>query len=126
MNYLAQHDGRVSLYGGVPRNHAEDYVDAHWHDAIFLRLPQPRSRCPISNLSRTTLEELIRDGALPAKRLRRRGSVRGITLIPKTALVEYLSGLPDAAAEARQPSAGGEGLETETTTNNKRRKKTNE
>jgi hypothetical protein len=115
-NYIAQHEGRVSLYGGVPRNHAEDYVDAHWRDAIFLRLPQPRSRCPISNLSRTTLEELIRDGALPAKKLRRRGSVRGITLIPKAALVDYLSGLPDAAAEALQPSAGSEGLETETTT----------
>jgi hypothetical protein len=115
MNYIAQHDGRVSLWGGVPRSHAEDYVDANWHDAIFLRLPQPRTRCPISSLSRTTLEELIKDGAIPAKRLRRRGSVRGITLIPKTALLEYLSGLPDATAEVQEQSAADQ--KPATTTN---------
>ncbi len=109
MKDIAQHDGRVSLYGGVPRSHAEDYVDAHWRSAEFLRLPQPRTRCPISSLSRTTLEELIRDGAIPAKKLRRRGSVRGITLIPKAALVDYLSGLPDAAADVQQASPEEQG-----------------
>ena len=114
-NYIAQHERRVPLWGGVPRSHAEDYVDAHWRSAEFLRLPQPRTRCPISSLSRTTLEELIRDGAIPAKKLRRRGSVRGITLIPKTALVEYLSGLPDAA-----------GATPEAKTNNERKEETNE
>jgi hypothetical protein len=118
-NYITQHEGRVPLYGGVPRSHAEDYVDANRHDAIFLRLPQPRTRCPISSLSRTTLEELIRDGAIPAKKLRHRGSVRGITLIPKTALVEYLSGLPDAAAEVQEQSAADQ--EPVTKTNNKER-----
>ena len=104
------------MWGGVPRNHAEDYVDAHLRDAFFLRLPLPRTRCPISNLSRTTLEELIGDGLIPAKKLRRPGQTRAITLIPKTALVDFIMSLPDAAKDQSTPSQHREDQTTQQTT----------
>jgi hypothetical protein len=104
MNDLTHREGRVPVSGGVPRNHAEDYVDANLRDAYFLRLPLPRTRCPITNLSRTTLEELINDGLIPAKKLRRRGQTRAITLIPKAGLVDFVMGLPDAAKDQSTPS----------------------
>jgi hypothetical protein len=98
-NHITQHDERVPVWGGAPRSHAEDYVDAHWHDAFFLRLPLARTRCPITNLSRSTLEELINDGLIPAKKLRRPGQTRAITLIPKAGLVDFVMSLPDAARD---------------------------
>ena len=116
MNYETQREGRVPLCGGVPRNHAEDYVDAHWRDSEFLRLPPARTRCPISNLSRTTLEELINDGLIPAKKLRRRGQTRAITLIPKAGLVAFVMGLPDAVKDQSTPSQVREDQPTQQTT----------
>lgn len=68
-------------------------------DSGFLRLPKPRARCPVSNLSRTTLVELIAEGRIKAKRLRRRGNVRGIVLILRESLVDYLNSLPDVQAK---------------------------
>lgn len=59
----------------------------------FLRLPKPGERCPISSLSRTTLVELIADGKVEAKKLRKRGSLRGITLILTDSLLAYLRNL---------------------------------
>lgn len=115
-NYIAQNEERAALCGDVPRNHAEDYVDAHWRDAEFLRLPLPRTRCPITKLARTTLEELINDGLIPAKKLRRRGQTRAITLIPKAALVEFVMGLPDAAKDQTTPSRLREDQTTQQTT----------
>lgn len=67
------------------------------YDDEFLRLPKPRQRCPISGLSRSTLVELINAGHIKAKKLRNRGSFRGITLILKDSLLSYLHGLEDAA-----------------------------
>ncbi len=104
------------MWGGVPRNHAEDYVDAHLRDAFFLRLPLPRTRCPISNLSRTTLEELINDGLIPAKKLRRPGQMRAITLIPKAGLVDFVMSLPDAARDQSTASLLGEAQQNKTQT----------
>jgi len=115
-NYITQHDERVPVWGGAPRNHAEDYVDAHLRDAFYLRLPLPRTRCPISNLSRTTLEELINDGLIPAKRLRRPGQTRAITLIPKAGLVDFVMSLPDAAVDRSTASQHREDQTTQQTT----------
>ena len=115
-NYIAQNEERAPLAGGVPRNHAEDYVDAHWRDSEFLRLPLARTRCPISNLSRTTLEELINDGLIPAKKLRRRGQTRAITLIPKAGLVDFIMSLPDAAKDQSTSSRLREDQTTQQTT----------
>ena len=104
--YIAQKEERIPVWGGAPRNHAEDYVDARLRDATYLRLPLPRTRCPITQLSRSTLETLINDGLIPAKRLRRPGQTRAITLIPKAGLVDFVMSLPDAAKDqpTKQPT----------------------
>jgi cobalamin biosynthesis Mg chelatase CobN len=73
-----------------------------------MRLPRPRTRCPVTNLSRTTIEELIKSGAIKAKRLRRPGRTRAITLIPMEALVAWANALPEALNEAEATSAGSE------------------
>lgn len=64
--------------------------------AEFTRLPHPGQRCKISGLSRTTLCELIESGNVKAKKLRKRGSLRGITLIVTDSLLAYLHGLENA------------------------------
>jgi hypothetical protein len=64
--------------------------------AEFTRLPRPGQRCKISGLSRTTLCELIDAGHIKAKKLKKRGSLRGITLILTDSLLAYLHALEDA------------------------------
>jgi hypothetical protein len=59
-------------------------------EAEFIRLPRPKSRCPITGLSRTTLAELVDGGAVRAAKLRKRGSQRAITLIDRQSLLAYL------------------------------------
>lgn len=75
----------------------------------FLRLPRPRARCPVTGLSRTTLEELIREGFIPAKKLRRPGRTRCITLIPRRQLIDYVLSLPESTATAKATSSNKEG-----------------
>jgi len=59
----------------------------------FIRLPKARSRCPLTGLSRTSLVELVDHGAVKAVKLRKRGSIRGITLLDRKSLLGYLHGL---------------------------------
>ena len=59
----------------------------------FIRLPKAGSRCPITGLSRTSLVELVDKGAVKAVKLRKRGSLRGITLLVRESLLGYLYGL---------------------------------
>ena len=59
----------------------------------FVRLPKAGSRCPLTGLSRTSLVELVEEGAIKAVKLRKRGSVRGITLLVRESLLGYLHGL---------------------------------
>ena len=59
----------------------------------FIRLPKAKSRCPFTGLSRTSLVELVDNGAVKAVKLRKRGSVRGITLLVRESLLGYLHGL---------------------------------
>jgi hypothetical protein len=59
----------------------------------FIRLPKAGSRCPITGLSRTSLVELVDKGAVKAVKLRKRGSLRGITLLVRESLLGYLHGL---------------------------------
>ena len=67
----------------------------------WLRLPRPSSRCPVSNLSRSTLAELVRpcprNGYKPpveARLLKRKGASRGVLLISRDSLLGYLNELP--------------------------------
>ena len=69
--------------------------------ASWLRLPRPGSRCPVSNLSRSTLAELVRpcprNGYRPpveARLLKRRDARRGVLLISRDSLLGYLNELP--------------------------------
>ena len=67
-------------------------------------------------LAKEQIEELIGDGLIPAKKLRRPGQTRAITLIPKTALVDFIMSLPDAAKDQSTPSQHREDQTTQQTT----------
>ena len=69
--------------------------------ATWLRLPRPSSRCPVSNLSRSTLAELVRPcprndfkPPVEARLLKRRDARRGVLLISRESLLGYLNELP--------------------------------
>lgn len=96
MKDIASRDGRLTVAGELPRDHKDKCVSAPWTAAEFCRLPRPRTRCPITNLSRTTLEEQVRAGNIRAKKLRKPGSTRGIVLIETRSLLEFVNSLPDA------------------------------
>lgn len=63
------------------------------NNAEFIRLPKAGARCPITGLSRTSLVELVEKGAVKAVKLRKRGSLRGITLLVRESLLGYLYSL---------------------------------
>ena len=62
------------------------------------RLPRPGQRDPFFGLPRTTYYELENAGTIRLIRLRKRGNIRGITLIPFDQVRAYLRGL---TAEAK-------------------------
>ena len=64
-------------------------------EAEYLRLPRAKERCPLSQLSRTTLCELIEEGKIRSVKLRKRGALRGIVLINRQSLLDYLHGLEE-------------------------------
>lgn len=97
MNSVDSYPQRPSLCGNEPQGFQGRFDKVGGPHPEFLRLPLPRTRCPITGLSRTTLEELINEGLVPAKRLRRPGRTRCITLIPRRSLIEYVEALPSAA-----------------------------
>jgi len=96
MKDIAQHDRRLTVAGEIPRDHKDKCVSAPWTSAEWCRLPRPRTRCPLTGFSRTTIEENIRAGNIRAKRLRKPGSTRGITLIETRSLLDFVNALPDA------------------------------
>jgi len=59
----------------------------------FVRLPRPKTRCAITGLSRSSLNDLIAEGKIRAVKLRKRGAARGITLINRRSLLDFLHGL---------------------------------
>lgn len=74
--------------------------------AVWLRLPRPGTRCPVSGLSRTSLTELVtpcaRNGFRPvvqARTLKRKNAARGILLISRDSLLDYLSRLPTPGSD---------------------------
>jgi hypothetical protein len=54
------------------------------------RLPKPGERDPYFGLSRTAYYELERAGTIRLVRLRKRGNLRGTTLIPFDQVLEYV------------------------------------
>lgn len=68
---------------------------------VYIRLPKPGEKCPISGLSRAKMNELIlpneRNHFKPpvaSKSLRKKGSTRGVRLVLLESLMAYLSGSP--------------------------------
>lgn len=93
------------IAGGIPPMFRSSFSEGSVREAAFLRLPAPQSRCPLSGLSRTTLLELGARGLIVMKRLRKPGSLRGIVLVDRRSLEEFLRGLPSikqkSTADAR-------------------------
>ena len=59
----------------------------------YVRLPRPKTRCAITGLSRSSLNDLIAAGKIRAVKLRKRGAARGITLINRKSLLDFLRSL---------------------------------
>jgi hypothetical protein len=73
----------------------------------WLRLPRPKSRCPVSGLSRSSLVELVRPGPrnqfnppVEGRVLKRKGAARGIVLVSQQSLLSYINGLPKTTEAA--------------------------
>lgn len=90
--------GVPTVAGGVPPRYRPAFSEASLRDCEFLRLPLPGSRCPLTGLSRTSLLELGDSNLIRLKRIRKPGATRGIVLIEKASLLEYLHSL-DANGE---------------------------
>lgn len=74
---------------------------AVFDSSVWLRLPRPSSRCPVSGLSRSTLAELVRpcsrnDYSPPveSRLLKRKGASRGVLLINRQSLLDYINEQP--------------------------------
>jgi hypothetical protein len=65
----------------------------------FCRFPRPKTRCQITGLSRTSLVELIDAGKIRAVRLRKKGAARGVTLINRQSLLDFLHSLEQPTKE---------------------------
>jgi hypothetical protein len=59
----------------------------------FFRLPKSGVRDPYFGLPRTTYYELEKAGTIRLVRLRKRGNIRGTTLIPFDQIAAHLHGL---------------------------------
>lgn len=72
------------MHGAAPQ--------AHPSHPEFFRLPGPRQRDPYFGLSRAWYYSAERDGRLALVRLRQRGKLRGVTLIPFGAVAALIRG----------------------------------
>jgi hypothetical protein len=57
----------------------------------FVRLPRPKTRCAITGLSRSSLDDLVAAEKIHVVKLRKRGAARGITLISVAEKDDYLA-----------------------------------
>lgn len=78
-----------------------DGTRAVFDPQVWMRVCRPGQRCPVSGLSRSTLIELCvpgpRNGYRPpveARRLKRKGAARGILIVSKFSLLNYIAGQP--------------------------------
>ncbi|CAN5482502.1 hypothetical protein BH20VER3_BH20VER3_19060 [soil metagenome] len=81
------------IAGTVPPKFRQALIESTLADAEWLRLPPPRGRCRLSGLSRTSLIELGERGAIKLIRVRRPGAMRGVVLVQKSSLTDFLNGL---------------------------------
>jgi hypothetical protein len=57
----------------------------------WIRLPKDGQSCPHSGLTRSFLANLVRQGLVPSKALRRRGASRGVRLISYDGLMAFIA-----------------------------------
>jgi hypothetical protein len=62
-------------------------------EAEWLRLPSPRARCRLTGLSRTGVNELRAANLIRSIQVRKPGAQRGVVLINRASLLEYLAKL---------------------------------
>jgi hypothetical protein len=74
----------------VPPKFRQALIEASLGDAEWIRPPAPRGRCRLTGLSRSSLIELGEAGAFKLIRLRKPGAIRGLILIEKQSLLNYL------------------------------------
>ncbi len=77
-------------------------------NAEFLRLPSPRARCRLTGLSRTTLCELIERKVIRAIKVRQPGAQRGVVLIIRQSLLDYLRRLEAEQCGEADTQGGGQ------------------
>ena len=63
--------------------------------AAYIRLPKPRGRYPLTGLCRSTLAQMLDDRLIKGVTIRRHGAMRGIRLVLKQSLLDYLAGLAE-------------------------------
>jgi hypothetical protein len=80
---------------------------AVFDQTVWIRLPRPSARCPVSGLSRSTLNELVRPCGrndftphVESRLLKRRGAARGVLLINRQSLLDYIAEQPAPARAA--------------------------
>lgn len=88
---------------GLPSALRRSFDSANISDAEWLRLPQPGTRCRLSGLSRSTLNERIDAGDIRAVTIRQSGARRGIKLLNRRSVLAYLAKL-DAEQNGQQPA----------------------
>jgi hypothetical protein len=71
-------------------------------EAEFISLPRPRERCRYSNLSRSTLVEMLQRNEIQGVTLRQPGATRGRKLIWKKSLADHLNRLMTEQTEQRR------------------------
>jgi len=86
-------DQSPTIAGGVPPAFRSRFHESSLRDAEWIRPPLPGSRCPLTQLSRTTLIELGDSGKIVMKRIRKRNATRGLIIINKKSLLDFLDGL---------------------------------
>jgi hypothetical protein len=89
-----------SVADPVPPRFQNNLALSSLAEAEWLRLPPPKGRCRLSGLSRTTLLELGERGLIKLVRLRKPGATKGIVLIQKASLLDFLASLPVEGEEA--------------------------
>jgi hypothetical protein len=78
---------------GIPQSLRRSYEVAELNSAQWIRLPAPGTRCRFTSLSRTTLNEAIARGDIRAVTIRKPGAVRGIKLMSKASVEDWLARL---------------------------------
>lgn len=91
---------------GINRQLLQAFETASISEAEWLRLPSPRARCRLTGLSRTGLNELIEAKLIKAVKVRKPGAQRGVVLISRASLLNYLAKLDAEQNGATTPEGG--------------------